>query len=101
MIFDLIVIVILVGAVLGGLKISALIKAALVIFILTLVLQVVPVSIKDFLVNGSKLYIIISPWAMKAYAALKPLIAKIDLVTFKTWLLHLAQNAKPLSPLVP
>lgn len=82
MIFDLIVVIILVGTVFGGLKISSLIKAVFVIFLIILVFQFIPANITGVLVKGSKLYGLVVPWA-------KTLRGKINLPAIKLWLTNL------------
>jgi ACR3 family arsenite efflux pump ArsB len=101
MIFDVAVVVILIGAVFGGLNIWAFLKAALVIFVGILVLQILPATTMGTIVNGSKIYGVISPWALALYALLKPLMAKINFPAIKSWLINLAENAKALSPIIP
>ena len=81
--------------------ISVLLKAVLLSFVLILVLQFVPSNIRGTLVSGSKLYGIISPWVMKIYAALLPLLKKINLAAIQTWVVNLVQHAKAIRPIIP
>jgi len=82
MIFDLIVVIILVGTVFGGLKLSSLIKAVFVIFLIILVFQFIPAAITGVLVKGSKFYGLLAPWA-------QTLREKINLPAIKLWLTNL------------
>lgn len=82
MIFDLIVVIILVGSVFGGLSIFKLLKALFVIFVIVLVFQFIPANITSVLVKGSKLYGLVKPWAME-------LKGKINLPAIKLWLTNL------------
>ena len=82
MIFDLLVVIILVGSVLGGLKLSALLKAGLVIFVIILALQFMPSNITAMLVKGSKLYGFVRPLAREVKG-------KINLPVIKTWFANL------------
>lgn len=81
--------------------ISVLIKAALISLVMILALQFAPTNIMNTLVSGSKIYGIISPWAMKLYVALKPLIGKINLPAIETWLTNLVISARGLAPILP
>lgn len=81
--------------------ISVLLKAVLISFVLIVALQFTPTNIMGTIVSGSKVYGIISPWAMKIYAQLKPLFEKINLAAIQTWVVNLVQSAKAIRPIIP